>query len=258
VTDHGWQRYHGLLLSVQQRMVNGITATANYTASTCRGLVNQGGNPLNVGTGYQQPVSLVNPPVNADALFDADEGPCENSPTHIFNLTASAETPRFDNTALRVIASGWRVSGIFRAQSGRAFSIQTGILALSGVQGTAQRANQVLADPYGARTRNQWFNPAAFAQPAPGTPGTSERNGYVGMGTRVVDLALVRSFGFGGTHRIEARVETFNAFNWFRPAPPGSTGATQSPVVALNNANFGRYLASDDPRIMQFALKYQF
>ena len=106
--------------------------------------MNQGGNPLNVGTGYQQPVSLVNPPADADARFDADEGPCENSPTHIFNLTASAETPQFDNTALRVIASGWRVSGIFRAQSGRAFSIQTGILALSGVQGTAQRANQVL------------------------------------------------------------------------------------------------------------------
>jgi hypothetical protein len=226
-------------------------------------LVNQGGNPLNVGTGYQQPVSLVNPPANADAMFDADEGPCENSPTHIFNATASVETPQFDNTAVRLLASGWRLSGIFRAQSGRAFSIQTGILALSGVQGTnAQRANQVLDNPYGAKTRDQWLNPAAFAQPAPGTPGSSERNGYVGMGSRVVDLALVRSFRFGSSHRIEARVETFNAFNWFRPAPLGSPGAnpnsSQSPVNQLSNANFGRYLASDDPRIMQFAVKYQF
>jgi hypothetical protein len=263
VTDYGWQRYHGVLLSLQRRSVNGLSASANYTASTCRGLVNQGGNPLNVGTGYQQPVSLVNPPANMAALFDADEGPCENSPTHIFNATASVETPQFDNTAVRLLASGWRLSGIFRAQSGRAFSIQTGILALSGVQGTnAQRANQVLDNPYGAKTRDQWFNPAAFAQPTPGTPGTSERNGYVGMGSRVVDLALVRSFRFGSSHRIEARVETFNAFNWFRPAPPGSPGAnpnsSQSPVNQLNNANFGRYLASDDPRILQFAVKYQF
>ena len=41
------------------------------------------------------PVSLINPPANADALFDADEGPCANSPTHIFNVTASVETPQF-------------------------------------------------------------------------------------------------------------------------------------------------------------------
>ena len=258
VTDHGWQRYHGVLLSLQRRSVNGLSASANYTASTCRGLVNQGGNPLNVGTGYQQPVSLVNPPANMAALFDEDEGPCENSPTHIFNVTASAETPQFGNTAVRLIASGWRLSGIFRAQSGRALTIQTGILALSGVQGTAQRANQVLDNAYGARTRDQWFNPAAFGQPAAGVAGNSERNGFVGMGTRVVDLSLVRSFELATNHRIEARVEAFNAFNWFRPAPPGSTGATQSPVVALNNANFGRYLASDDPRILQFAVKYQF
>jgi len=29
-------------------------------------------------------------------------------------------------------------------------------------------------------------------------------------------------------------------------------------VTNLSNANFGRYLAADEPRIMQFALKYQF
>jgi hypothetical protein len=93
VTDYGWQHYHGMLLSFQRRSVNGITANVNYTLSTCRGLINQGGGPLNVGTGYMLPVSLINPPANAEALFDADEGPCSNSPTHIFNLTTSVETP---------------------------------------------------------------------------------------------------------------------------------------------------------------------
>ena len=28
--------------------------------------------------------------------FEADEGPCANSPRHVFNLTASVETPQFD------------------------------------------------------------------------------------------------------------------------------------------------------------------
>mgnify|MGYP003337768708 CR=1 FL=1 len=63
------------------------------------------------------------------------------------------------------------------------------------------------------------------------------------------DLALVRAFTFAGTQRIEARAEAFNAFNWFRWG---------NPITALNNANFGRILSADDPRIMQFAVKYSF
>ena len=39
----------------------------------------------------------------------------------------------------------------------------------------------------------------------------------------VVDLSLVRSFRFGNGHRIEARVEAFNAFNWFLLGNPNMT-----------------------------------
>ena len=102
---------------------------------------------------------------------------------------------------------------------------------------------------------NQWLNPAAFAQPALGTYGTSTRFGYEGPGSRNIDLSLVRSFRFS-THRIEARVEAFNALNWFSLG--GSEAAIGNPVTALNNANFGRILSAGDPRIMQFAVKYQF
>ena len=129
--------------------------------------------------------------------------------------------------------------------------------ALTGVQ--YQRVNQVGDDPYGAKTRDNWFNALAFEQPALGTYGNSERNAYVGMGTRVVDLALVRSFRFADTHRIEARIEAFNAFNWFRPGSINNNPNNNlAPVINLSNPNFGRYLESGDPRIMQFAMKYSF
>jgi hypothetical protein len=256
VTDQGWQRYHGLLLSMQRRSVRGLSASANYTWSTCRGLVNQGGGPLNVGTGYMLPVSLADPPANAKELFEVDEGPCSNSPAHIFNLTASVESPQFTNAAARAVASGWRLSGIFRAFSGPALTIGAGA-SFTGMQ--YHRANQVGGDPYGQKTASNWLNPQAFALPAPGTHGASGRNAYVGMGTRVVDLALVRSFRFAATHRVEARVEAFNAFNWFRPGPlDNSPNNNQAPVTNLNSPNFGRYLVAGDPRIMQFALKYSF
>ena len=258
VTDQGWQRYHGMLLSAQRRSASGVAASANYTLSSCRGLINQGGGPLNVGTGYMLPVSLINPPANAADLLGADEGPCSNSPTHIFNATASVATPDFDNLAARIIASGWRIAGIVRAQSGSALTVSTGgDRALTGVQ--YQRATQVGSDAYGASTRDRWFDPQAFAQPAIGTYGTSGRNAYVGMGTKVVDLALVRGFRFAATQRIEARIETFNAFNWFRPGPvDANPNNNQSPVTNLASPTFGRYLVSGDPRILQFALKYSF
>ena len=119
--------------------------------------------------------------------------------------------------------------------------------ALTGNQGQ-QRANQISDDVYGDPS-DRYLNPAAFALPALGTYGTSGRNAYEGPGTRNVDLSLVRSFRFAETHRIEARIEAFNAFNWFRLG---------NPVTALNNANFGRIQSASDPRIMQFAMKYSF
>jgi hypothetical protein len=109
--------------------------------------------------------------------------------------------------------------------------------------------NQVLDNVYGDKTLNNWFNPAAFAQPAIGTYGNSGNNAYLGPGSRTIDLALVRLFRLANSQRIEARVEAFNALNWLRPGNPNTT---------LSSATFGQILTAADPRIMQFGLKYQF
>ena len=120
------------------------------------------------------------------------------------------------------------------------------------MQSTNQRGDQVLDDPYGNRTINNWLNPAAFAQPALGTYGNSKRNAYDGPGFRSIDLSLVRRFAVNSSHRLEARVEAFNALNWFLPGNPNTT---------LSSATFGRittFSTITDPRVMQFALKYEF
>jgi hypothetical protein len=252
VTDAGWQQYHGLLLSMQRRTANGVAASANYTWSTCEGLINQGGGPLNIGTGYTHPQSLLNPLSESDskALFELDKGRCADSRTHIANFTASVATPDFQGTAMRMIASGWRVSGIFRAASGSPLDASTGSdRSLTGVQNGTQRVNRVSDDIYGDGTIDNFLNPAAFEQPALGTFGTSPRNGLEGPGRKAVDVSLVRGFPLGDTRRIEARVEAFNVFNW------NNWG---DPVTAFNNANFGRILTVGAPRVMQFAVKYQF
>ena len=256
VTDKGWQDYQGLLLSVTRRLSGGFTTSGNYTVSRCEGLINQGQSPLNVATGYQIPVSLINPPSEAEAqkAYDADKGRCEAWRKHIFNITASIESPQLSNTAARMIMSGWRLSGIFRGSSGQPLTIQAGAdRALNGMQATNQRANQVSDNVYGDRSLNNWFNGTAFALPALGTYGTSPRNGYDGPGFRTVDLSVVRQFSLSGANKVEARVEAFNAFNWLIPGNPG---------INLSSATtFGRitsFSTAASPRVMQFALRYLF
>jgi hypothetical protein len=250
-TDLGWQRYNGLLLSVQRR-TGGITTNTNYTYSKCEGLENQGGEPSNAATGYMLPVSILNPPgeEQTKSLLENHKGPCPANRTHILNVSATYEIPAFSSGAVRAVVGGWRLSGVFQASSGAPLSVTTGLdRALTGAPGV-QRANQVLDDPYGGKTVDKWLNPAAFAQPALGTFGTSSRGAYLGPGRKNVNLSLVRSFRVQSTHRLEARVEAFNAFNWFNWG---------NPTTALNSPNFGRILTSGgDARVMQFAMKYSF
>jgi hypothetical protein len=251
VTDAGWQQYHGVLLSMQRRSITGVTATANYTWSTCEGLINQGGGPLNIGTGYTYPQSLIDPTSEAESkrLFELDKGNCADSRTHIVNFSASYETPQFQGTTARALMSGWRLSGIFRAASGAFLNVVANAdRSLTGVQNGTQRVNQVSDNVYGDGTINKFLNPTAFEQPALGTFGNAPRNGYEGPGRKAVDMSLVRAFRFG-TQQIQARIEAFNVFNW------SNWG---NPVLEITNANFGRILTVADPRIMQFALKYSF
>ena len=247
-TDYGHQQYNGMLLQYQVRSTNGRSLSANYTLSKCEGHPSGGGGTANVASGYMTPVSLLSPPADGDDRLDRDYGPCVADRRHTGSLSGTIQSPEFDTTMLRLLASGWRLSGAFRASSGSRLTVTTGLdRALTGNPGL-QRVNTVGDNPYGEKTVNNWLNPQAFAQPALGTYGNSGRLAYGGPSSRNVDFSLVRSFRFS-THRIEARLEAFNAFNWFRPGIP---------VTAFNNVNFGRILTALEPRIMQFAVKYQF
>ena len=124
-------------------------------------------------------------------------------------------------------------------------------IAATGIQGTTgQPVNKVLDNPYGARTVNNYLNPAAFAYPAPGTLGSHVRNSLAGPAFWNVDLALSKRISVGGTQEVELRLETFNLLNHFNWGIP---------IVNLDAANFGQILTqTGSPRILQFGIKYGF
>ncbi len=255
VDDRATQDYSALLLSTQRRMADGFTVSGNYTLSHCVGdyadLTTQG---PDANETYTNPDNLA-----------ADRGDCNTDRRHVFNFTAVAETPQFANNTVRILASGWRVAGIYRKSSGTPITVVTGTdRSLTGGPSTAQgvvlqRPNQVLPDPYGdksGRPNTRWLNSAAFALPAIGTFGDVKRNSVVGPQTWSFDTALSRVFSVGKTQRVEARLEVYNVTNSFRGTlgAPGVGLLTQS----LAAGTFGVIRDSLDPRIMQFALKYMF
>jgi hypothetical protein len=237
----GRSTYNGVLLSFQRRAAKGLELLGNYTLSKCES------HPTtslpNVGTGWADPE---NP--------DYDYGPCNTDRRHIVNMTASVQTPEFSGAVARALVSGWRASGIFRASSGAPLNVTTGQdRALTGIV-TNQRADQILDDPYGDGSANNYLNRAAFAQPALGTLGNSPRGGYRGPSRWTVDMVLARMFSLGVGQRIEVRVEAFNLTNH-----PNLENTTQ--LTSISNANFGRIqqlALGTTPRVLQFGVKYGF
>jgi hypothetical protein len=240
--DGQTQHYNGLLLSVQRRLNRGVTVQANYTWSRCIGDIQ---NYELTGVNFVQ--------ANNRA---ADRGDCASiDRRQIFNLSSVAQIPQFSNTALRVLASGWKVSAIISAQSGAPINIITGVdNALNGTSqfsnGAGQRPNLVLTDAYApANGNSQWLSAAAFASPAAGAYGNLGANSLRSPDAVDLDLGIARSFQVREKHSIEFRGEAFNALNHLRANPPN---------VTLSSGTFGQLQTALDPRIIQLAMKYVF
>ena len=235
----GTQSYNGLLLSVQRRAAKGVIVGANYTFSHCltdwsASQTGGGGTP---GSTYLDPNNR-----------HFDRGNCDVDRRHIFNMTAVATTPRFNNDIVRKLGSGWRLSGIYRQSAGSPINITSGVdIALNGVQN--QRPLQILGSGYGDKSLTQFLNPAAFTLPAFGTLGNMGRNTQFGPGMWNLDTALSRVFNVHEAQTVEARIEAFNVTNSLHALNPNTV---------LNTGNFGQINTSADPRILQFSLKYIF
>jgi len=234
IDDGGTASYNGMLLSAQRRLSGNFSVLANWTFSHC---ISDPATTEITGPTYVNPNNR-----------RADRGHCDSDRRHVVNLSFVARTPKFSNRAASLLITGWQLSGIVRRQTGNRSTVTTGAdNALTGVGG--QRAVQVLADPYASRTVDAYLNRAAFAAPATGALSALSPFSILNPSSLQIDAGLSRTFNIREGQTVQFRWETFNVPNRLN---------ANAPVVALNNANFGRILTAQDPRIMQFALKYVF
>jgi hypothetical protein len=104
-----------------------------------------------------------------------------------------------------------------------------------------QYPNQIGSPIPAHRSLNQWFNTAAFVQPAPATFGNTQRNNLYGPGFFLFNAAVGKTFhlpweGLG----IEIRAAANNVINRPSFAPPNATINGGSAGTISNLTVYGR------------------
>ena len=120
----------------------------------------------------------------------------------------------------------------------------------SGSGGFADRPDQI-GDPndIGDRTPARFFNTAAFQLQAAGAFGNTGRNTINGPNFTSLDLAVLKNISLFGEHRVQLRLEIFNALNNVNFLIPNRNFGTPQ---------FGTVTAARDARSMQLGVKYLF
>jgi hypothetical protein len=155
---------------------------------------------------------------------------------------------------MRALLGGWSTAGIFQAQSGSPFSVRHNVDYAGVGPGSGNQFWHQIGDPKQV-TRTAftdsaaWFNPEAFAQPAPGTFGVQPRNALRNPGFWGWNISILRSFRMVRQHAVDFRWEAFNVLNH-----PTLGGANSNPT----SGSFGRVTGKTGSRTMQFVLQYRF
>lgn len=165
-----------------------------------------------------------------------------------------------ENKVLNAMFANWTMSGIWTVTSGRAYSVfsntdsqGTGLSARADFVGAGNGlAPSTLAPNPRVQTgltRDMFNNPLPTG--GIGRQGTTGRGAFYGPGYNQVDFSVIKRFQFGtdGRFKLTARADFFNIFN---------TVNFGQPVNTINSSNFGRSTATYNPRIVQFAGRFDF
>lgn len=254
--------YHALEVSLRRRMGQGLQFDFNYTLSKSIDLSSDAGRIVPWGGLGGQIINAWDyKQLRAVSDFDA---------RHQINanwiwLLPFGRGRAWGNRAhglTQALIGGWQLSGLFRITSGFPVSIFDGYEFPTNWQegGQATSLGQLPAmqrNKQGNGTVNMFANPQAaindFMFTLPGASGI--RNPVRGDGTIGLDTGLAKrwTMPWNEHHSLQFRWEVFNAPNWNR-----FDVASNEPEIDISST-FGNYTGLlTSPRVMQFALRYEF
>lgn len=239
--SNDYSLYHGLEF-ILRRQVRGGNFQVSYTLS--RSMDNRSFDPTftTVATGTAQSASST-PFDNANRRLNYSWSDFDRR--HVVQGTSVLALPfgngrKFFSGAPRAadaVIGGWQLSNTLQIQSGRPFTVYSGLNTFSNVVGS-------LADCNGCSReegklilesgRNFWFDSTSrvkFTAPAPGSIGNTKRNFFIGPRSFVMGASLSKNFRFTERFNFDLRVDATNLTN---------TPSFAAPTAVLTSTIFGR------------------
>jgi hypothetical protein len=218
----GVSSYNSLQLKFQRRYHAGLQFLASYTLSDSK--TNAGDSLAGGLVGGLRGPDLVGWDLANDIGYSAFHT------KHAFVFSGNYDLP-----GKGAILGGWRTNWVLSMYSGQAQTINCSVITAAGT-GTAGSGTNgcyalLVGDPYaGKHDVDQFYNPAAFADPASVTtigqtdfsPLGGPRTQVTGPPWRQLDMGVARQFKIADQRQFEIRVEIFNVTNTAAFNLPGS------------------------------------
>jgi hypothetical protein len=276
ISAYGWSsvgnsNFNALQASVRKQFGNGLQFDLNYTYSKSIDLTSTASRVGFALVGYQN-IGLVGSRLENAFRPNSQRSVSDYDLTHQLNANWVAQLPfgkgrRFASHASSVadaLVGGWELRGVGRWTSGFPFSVDvgqnwptdwqyTGLAQLVGSKphtGVYRHSNgsvTLFADPAAAQSQ--------FVIPFPGSG--ASRNVLRGQGYAELDLSLIKNWRFGERQSMQFTWGVFNVLNQVRFNAQGVGSAVTS--IEQAPPQFGTYSSLlTQPRVMQFALRYEF
>ncbi|HLH37297.1 MAG TPA: carboxypeptidase regulatory-like domain-containing protein [Alloacidobacterium sp.] len=232
----GFADYNALQVEFDRRYSGGFSYGVSYTYS--KAMTEDDGW---FGVEGSLPQNPYNPSANRSAAgFDL---------THVLSINTLYEIPigkgkRFStgSNIADYILGNWQINALITGRSGQTFSPVYGT-DIANIGGSFVYLNQVGNPHLSKRTKDEWFNTAAYEVPAKFTFGNAGRNSLRSQPYWDLTPSVIRRFPLRESLQFEFRAEAFNALNHTVFSPPG--GDLNNPATfgkVSSTANYAREL----------------
>jgi len=249
-TFDGTSNYHGLQMSVNRRLTNGLQFGVSYTYSKSLGVSNGDFGGLS----------------NYFPWRSWNYGPLGYDIRHMAVINYNYDVPnlgqRFNNKILGIITDNWQISGITQFMSGTPFTPGFSTTDGQDITGSQEGARiNLLSDPYlpkSERTFDRNYRSDAFGRPAVRTFGTAGVNIMRNPSWNNWDMSFSKRFPMGNETRFfQLRGEFYNIWNHTQFNGYNNT-ARFNPAGQQINAAFSQLSSTRDPRKVQLSLRFMF
>jgi hypothetical protein len=247
-----FSRFNAGTLRVNKRLSSGFAVGANYQYShSIDDAGSVGGTSSVVAQNWQD--------IAADEGNSSFDVRHKVSGNYLYELPFGKDKFWLTTGTASHILEGFSISGTFTFATGTPLTptYQANIADVArGTTGTL-RPDRVpgVSLTTGGGSLQQWFNPAAFTQPA-GLYGTASRNSITGPGTISNNMSLAKTIQLGDTRSFEIRATADNVFNTVQYS--GVYTTLYSGLEAQRSSNFGQVSSVANMRSFNFNARFRF